>query len=56
MSDELECIIWCPLCQVPKATVYRVPAENEGVYMNRTDPPDFADRMCMCGAVLERKS
>lgn len=49
----VETIIWCPVCKVDKATIYRVPTGSEGVYQN--EPDRAFGKYCSCGAVLERK-
>ena len=54
MTREIEAVVYCKTCQVDKFTVYRVQADNEGVYTNECEPA--AQKLCdVCGTVLERK-
>ena len=55
MSSELEAVVWCPVCEADKYTVYRDSTEREGVYVHRIDPEGAQPKVCECGAVLERK-
>lgn len=55
MTDkQLEATVWCPSCKLEKGRVFRVPAGNEGIYENVTEPRNLPES-CDCGTNLERK-
>jgi hypothetical protein len=54
MSNELEAVVWCPLCREEKGEIYRAPTGNAGVFTHRTVPEQLP-KTCACGTNLERK-
>lgn len=58
-EKTLETVIWCPRCALEKYEVWRVPADNPGVYQHITVPasiPPAALKVCECGTNLVRKT
>lgn len=59
MIREVECRLHCERCNDTLYTVYRVPAKNEGVFLNKFEPkpptpPGIEIRCPMCTGRLER--
>lgn len=59
MSEEIECVVWCPHCGIDKYEVRRIPTGANGVYEHkayRGDPLKEPPKICECGTVLERRT
>jgi len=57
MTREIEARLYCGRCNDTPYTVYRVPAKNEGVFVNEVEPkpPEGVEIRCpMCAGPLVR--
>ena len=57
MLRDIEARLYCKECNDSPYTVFRVPAKNEGVFMNVVEPkpPEGAEIRCpMCAGPLAR--
>lgn len=56
MADrELETIVWCSCCRREIGRVYRMRAENEGVFVHVSVPENIPKTCPDCGEQTSRK-